>query len=341
MGGCVGSKLVAGSLCALLLVPGLAAGDEPGDVAGAAAAVAAVSSSVGSDPLAARPLPQADLTWPPERSIGGGWSVQAMPGKDIYPRYVADPRRPRLSMTSWHLLDTEVDGGGDSRIAVTLGGRYGFVRFHPDDAPDHGVQLDVEAAFHGQFDSGSSLDVVGWDGYYGIGVSWRPLDALAFRLSMNHDSSHLGDEYMEKDAEDALEGGGAPRERINYTREELALGASWSPLEGLRLYGEVGWAYHRGNNQLLDRARLQAGVEYETAPFLWGDGSLYAALDVTVWQENGWEPSFTAQTGVKWRIDALDRELRFGLQYYDGRSQIGEFFQDRERYVAFGYWFDL
>ncbi len=339
------SNLVAGVLGALsLLLPGLAGADEGRGAAGAAAAVAAVSSSVGADPLAARPELEAELTWPPAYAIGGGWSVQPLPGgSDLYPRYVADPRRPRFSMTLWNVLDSDMEEAGDSRVSVMLGGRYGFVRFHPDGEPDRGFQIDFEAAFHGQFDAGSSLDSVGWDGYYGLGLSWRPTESLAFRLAMNHDSSHLGDEYQENDEEDAAE---APeprerRKRINYTREELALGVSWSPIERLRLYGEVGWAYHRGNNRLLDRGRLQAGIEYETRPFLWGDGALYLALDAVLWQENDWEPSITAQTGVKWHIDALDRDYRLGLQVYDGRSQIGEFFQERERYVAFGFWFDL
>lgn len=333
-------KLVVISLSALLLLlPTFAAADDAED---AAAAVAAASSSVGSDPLAARPALEAELSWPPSYSVGGGWSISPIPGDDLYPRYVADPRRPRFSMTLWNVLDSEVENGGDSRVAVMLGGRYAFVRLHPDGQPGRGFELDVEAGFHGQFDAGNSLDAVGWDGYYGLGISWRPLESLAFRLSMNHDSSHLGDEYQENDEEDALE---TPtnerRKRINYTREELALGVSWSPVDRLTLYGEVGWAYHRGNNQLLDRARLQAGIEYETPPILWGDGSLYAAIDVSVWQENSWEPSVTAQTGVKWRIDALNRYYRLGVQYYDGRSQIGEFFQDRERYIGFGFWFDL
>lgn len=325
----------AAALCGglLLALQGAARADDPGDVAAAAAAVAAVSSSAGQDPLAARPeLVGAELSWPPSFAVGGGWSAQPIPRGDLYPRYVADPRRPRFSVQMMRLFDTEVEGGGDGRVAVNLGGRYNFLRLHPDGDPDRGFQLDIEAGFHGQFDAGSSLDSVGWEGYYGLGLSWRPTESLALRLAMNHDSSHIGDEYQENNEE---------RERINYTREELALGISWSPVERLRLYGEVGWAYHRGNNQLLDRARLQAGIEYETAPILWGDGALYVGLDAVLWQEDGWEPSVTVQTGVKWHIEALERDYRLGLQFYDGRSQIGEFFQDRERYLAFGFWFDL
>lgn len=273
------------------------------------------------------------LFWPPRsRPLGGGWSLLPVPGSDLYPRYVADPRRPRFSFHHMRLFDTEVVDGGESRVGVMLGGRYGFLRLHPDDDPDLGFQLDIEAAFHGQFDLGSSLDNLGWEGFYGLGISWRPVHGLAFRLSANHDSSHLGDEYMEDNPE---------RERINYTREELALGISWEPLERLRLYAELGWAYHRGNNRLLKRGRVQAGAEYETAPILWRDGSLYLAIDAVAWEENGWEPSITVQAGAKWRVDALDREFRIGVQYYDGRSLIGEFYRDRERYLATGIWFDL
>lgn len=317
-------------------------GTQADEGAPASDAVAPVASPTA--PSAEPPPLEAELTWPPSHPIGGGWSVQPLPGgDDLYPRYVADPRRPRFSMTLWKLFDTDVEDGGEARVGVMLGGRYGFVRLHPDGQPDRGFQLDVEAGFHGQFDLGSQLDSIGWDGYYGLGISWRPVESLALRLAMNHDSSHLGDEYQEGDVDDLApdELPTVRRRRINYTREELALGVSWTPVERLRLYGEVGWAYHRGNNRLLERGRLQAGVEWETRPVLWGDGAWYVALDAQLWEEDGWRPSFTAQTGVKWRIEALDRDYRLGLQYYQGRSQIGELFQERERYLAFGFWFDL
>ena len=36
-----------------------------------------------------------------------------------------------------------------------------------------------------------------------------------------------------------------------------------------------------------------------------------------------------------------ERRWRFGIEYYDGRAQLGEFFQDDERYISIGLWLDL
>jgi hypothetical protein len=40
-------------------------------------------------------------------------------------------------------------------------------------------------------------------------------------------------------------------------------------------------------------------------------------------------------------VDELGRRYRFGVEYYCGRSVIGEFFQDDETSVAIGIWLDL
>jgi len=319
-------------LVALLALASTSAADDstPGS------RVADAAEAIGDD---AKDGPS--LTWPPRLAAdadddddddgdGMGWSFDAIPRTDLYPRYVADPRRPRFHIGVGPVLDTGIDETGGSRITIMAGGRFNFVRLHPDGDPEHGFQFDAEVGLAPHFDASNSLDNIGWDGFFGFGLAWKPLDTIALRLAANHDSAHLGDEYVESTG----------RERIGYTREEFALGISWMPVERLRLYGEVGLAYSMGAPDVMKRGRLQTGIEYETDPIFLG-GSFYAALDAVFWEENGWEPSVTIQTGLKWRIDALDRYYRIGLQYYDGRSLMGEFFLERERSITLGLWFDL
>jgi len=284
--------------------------------------------------LAERDVVQTEqsLVWPPSYSLTENWALQPIPVTDLYPRYIADPRRPRMSAMSMKFLETDIEDGGDSRIGVTLGGRYGFLRLHPKDDEELGFQVDFEAAILTQFDSTNSLDNLGWDGFYGLMISWKPIHTLAFKFAANHDSSHLGDEMMENGV----------RERLNYTREEFALGVAYTPFEGLRLYAEAGFAYHLGNYDLMDRWRLQAGIEYESPPLFFGGlAGLYAAVDNVVWEENGWRSSTTVQAGIRWYIEAIGREYRIGVQFYNGRSHMGEYFQSDDRYIAFGFWFDL
>lgn len=313
-------------LAASLLAPGLAFADGPSDAArriGAAGdeALDRASATVAPADEAADAAPEA-----------GGWSFDAMPSTDLYRRYVADPRRPRFAFNHLSVLDSETPESGSRRVATMVGGRYGFLRLHPDDDPDLGFQFDIEAAILAHFDMTSKLDNLGWDGFYGFALSWKPVHGLALRLALNHDSSHIGDEYIEETG----------RERINYTREELALGVSVEPFDFLRLYAEAALAYHMGNkDDLQERGRVQVGFELETPePVLWG-GHLFAAVDAVFWEENGWEPSVTVMSGLVWHLDTIGRETRVGLQYYDGRSLFGELFRDRERWIALGFWFDF
>jgi hypothetical protein len=37
----------------------------------------------------------------------------------------------------------------------------------------------------------------------------------------------------------------------------------------------------------------------------------------------------------------VDRTWRLGVELYDGRPNLGEFFQDSEAHVALGVWLDL
>lgn len=312
------------ALFALLSLAGSAVADDerPGS------RVADAAQAIGDD---AKDGPS--ITWPPRTYVDDddaeGWSFDAIPRGDLYPRYVADPRRPRFHVGLGNVLDTGIDETGAGRITIMAGGRFNFVRLHPNGRPDRGFQFDAEVGIAPHFDASNSLDNIGWDGFFGFGLSWKPFDTVAFRLAANHDSAHLGDEYVDANG----------RERIGYTREEFALGVSWTPVERLRLYGEVGLAYSLGMSEM-KRGRVQVGVEWETEP-IFLDASLYAAIDAAFWEENGWEPSVTVQTGLKWRSESLERDFRLGLQYYDGRSLMGEYFLERERQVTFGLWFDL
>ena len=86
----------------------------------------------------------------------------------------------------------------------------------------------------------------------------------------------------------------------------------------------------------------RAGVEAEGGTGLWrGRVGWYAAMDLSAFEENDWDRDVTLQAGLVLRERGLARTYRLGAEYYEGRPWMGEFFQDRERYLAFGIWFDL
>lgn len=205
-----------------------------------------------------------------------------------------------------------------------MGGRVKLFTWHPVGHPELGVQLSIHMAFLGRFDPDNHYDAIGWDGYFGSMLAFRPVDWLGLKFAHQHDSAHVADEYIQRTG----------RRRIVYTREELALGAMADVLPFLRPYVEAGYAIHLGPADGLKHWRLQSGLELDF-------GLPYAAVDANIWQEQRYRPTITAQLGIK--VEQKDTGRRYGLaaQFENGRSVLGEFYRDQNRTVGAGFWFDL
>jgi hypothetical protein len=264
-------------------------------------------------------------------SLGDKWRGVISPGSHLYPVYIANPIRPTMAINRVMVSDSEIAEAGDTRYTLRLGGRLNFLRVHPVGEPGRGFQVDVEAAFLGQFDADHSLDNIGWDGIWGLLLTWANGAGLAAKLATQHDSSHVGDEYAERTG----------RERINYTRAEVAFGLSLAFFSHWRVYGEAAYAYDMRNVQLQAPWRVEGGLEFEDAHRFWkGRLGYYAAIDVTAYEESDWERDITVQAGLVLPVTGLVRTYRLGVEYRDGRSIIGEFFQDEETHWALGLWVD-
>lgn len=254
------------------------------------------------------------------------------PRGDIYAPYLADPGRAGLSLVAAG-FDSEIPEGGDSRAIVRLGGKFGlFARCGGNDLRDW--QIDILAGFLGHFDATSSLDAVGWDGYYGAILTWGDPRSWSYKVGLLHDSAHVADEYTAKTG----------RERIGYTREEIVGGASYQFDTHWRGYFETGYLLHGGSSELQEDLRAQIGFEWVGEPrrtILREPARFYAALDIEAMEERDWQPRFTFQTGLYLLMDGGTRRYRVGVELYDGPSALGEFFFRDESYVGFGLWFDI
>lgn len=260
----------------------------------------------------------------------GPWGAVLFPLDDLYAPYAADPHRTGFGVQWLSVTDTGIADSGNSRVALRAGGTFGIVRFHPYGEEGRGWQIGIEGGFNAQFDADHSLDNIGWDGKYGLVVTSARSAAWAFKFGVLHDSAHVGDEYMERTG----------RKRIGYTRHELAAGASWRPDERFRTYAEAAWGYSLSNEQLQEPGRVQFGLEYETLPSpgrgRWG---WYGAADVSAMEERNWRVDRALQAGLAMHRDG--RTWRFGIEWYDGRPPLGEFFQVTETYVSLGLWVDI
>ncbi|MGB7919967.1 MAG: DUF1207 domain-containing protein [Desulfobacterales bacterium] len=271
---------------------------------------------------------EADRSFP----VYASWRGIFAPGSDLYPRYIADPLQPTMAMQYLIIFDSDIPNTGDSRFLYNLGGRFGLVRLYPNNRTDAGFQIDVQAAFLGMFDIENQTDNIGWDGLYGLLLTWADGQGTAVKVAIQHDSSHIGDEYIESTG----------RTRINYTREEVVLGLSRKIISDLRVYGEGAYGYDLRNTEIQDPWRLQGGLEYKDDDrFMSGRLGWYAAVDMTFYEENDWDLNLSIQAGLVAPIRNLARTFRLGVGYYNGRSILGEFSQFDEEYFSFGLWVDL
>ena len=259
----------------------------------------------------------------------GGYAVSLFPVDDPYRDGIAGPYGRRFAVTWVDLEQTDIPDTGGRLFGLHAGGRFGLVRVHPRGRPERGWQLGVEAGFYGQFDIERSYDSVGWDGFYGLVLTAAVAEAWAVKLGVLHTSSHLGDEYAERTG----------RARIGYTREELLVGVSRGVGDRLRARVEGGWAYDLRNEELQEPGRLALGLEYLAAETLWRRMGWYAAVEGSAFAERDWRVDWSLDVGLL--LSPWPRRWRLGLQSYDGRAPLGEFFQNDQRSLTLGLWLDL
>ncbi len=256
--------------------------------------------------------------------------VYLFPQGDLYPFNIADPHRVGFSIQYLDYTESKIPNVGDSRFYLKSGGNIGIFRVASNCDPDHGWQLNVIASIDAIFDIENSLDNIGWDGNYGFTLTAAPDNDWLYKIGLLHTSSHLGDEYIENTGVT----------RIGYTRQELMLGVSRLLTKEWRLYGESGWGFDLGNRDLMEPWRFQGGVEFVSEKTVWkGLASWYVTVDIQSWEESGWDFDVSSQIGME--INSAGRRARLGVEYYEGRVPIGEFFQYYENYISLGFWLDI
>ena len=248
----------------------------------------------------------------------GAASVEAFPEDPGFPSPMAGPAARGFGFSRLKIHDLTTPDSGEAFYALKLGSVLGIVRLGD-------WRLGFDAGFLGLFDIDRSYDNLGWDGNYGFMVAHPVGRKTAARLAWLHTSSHVGDEFAERTG----------RLRIGYTRQEVALGVSFRPAPAWRLYGEYGHGLSYDEDDPGEPGRAQAGLEWEHGT-RWGP---YAAMDVQAWEERDWNADLALQTGLAFRADG--RRWRMGLEYYDGRVPLGEFFAEDQRHLALGLFFDL
>ncbi len=252
------------------------------------------------------------------------------PTERLYPTYLADPYGVGFNLQLRTYDKAAIQETGASRLDLMVGTPLLLYERKDSDNPKRGWQMIFLGALRGQFDNENSTDNVAWEGITGLQVVFRYHQDVAWHFGTKHYSSHVGDEYMERTG----------RMRIDYTREELRTGVAWNFKEHYTWYSDLAYAFSLNTKALQDHGRVQMGLQYvKPGQFMDGIVGWYSALDISAYEEDAWDENIAFQIGYDLPLN--DRRWRLGMEYYDGRSQYGEFFQNRDRYVSVGIWMDL
>ena len=249
--------------------------------------------------------------------------------KSLYPVYLADPHQLNFHILYRNYSELTIPDTGSTLIDLKAGVPL-IIYERKSDNPEYGWQLIFLGGLRSQFDPSHELDSVAWEGYFGLQAVYKYHDNFVWRFGTKHYSSHLGDEYIERTG----------RTRINYTRNEVRAGLAWMFQQYSTYYVDVAITYEIGNAVLQEPWRVQTGLQYEQ-PGVFFDGQVgwYSAIDLSAYEEDNWDMNMDFQIGLY--VPVNDRRWRFGIEYYDGRSQYGEFFQNREKYTGVGIWIDF
>ena len=272
------------------------------------------------------------------------WSWQLFPDGFIYPNYIAAVQN-RLGAAANY--DSNIDWNWD----ITLGGKAPLVRFGNQSVlfPE-GWQLDLEGSVHLRLAFMEQMDMEANDFRAGLPISYGT-KVWQFKTGYYHVSTHIGDErllryydnpdpyYANKKPYKGGRANDAPH-RLNYVREALLLSFAIRPTPNSRAYAEADYAFAMG--ELTKPWHFQFGLEYSPVyPARGGWGTPYAAANVRLMQEHGFDGNITLQTGWQWR-GSRNELFRLGMQYFHGVSEQYSFmYHPKEHKVGFGAWYDF
>ena len=176
-----------------------------------------------------------------------------------------------------------------------------------------------------------SNDLINADYVIGVPLTFRR-NGFSVRAKLYHQSSHLGDEYLLR-SEDIV------RENLSFESVELLISQE---LGALRAYVGGEKIFRREPDTLPD-SLFHTGVELRTGRAR--KVQLLAGVDVKTTELHDWSPGVSARVGMEIGRPGLEghpgRLIMLLVEYYQGPSPYGQFFQDDISYLGAGIHFGL
>jgi len=259
----------------------------------------------------------------PDYNTGEPWTHQILPAGLIYRSYLAGDREAR--MRSFFFNEKDYGNLWD----ITLGGRVGLWRYGTTNAyfPE-GWQVDLEGAAMPRLDFEHDMNVVSTDFRAGLPITYG-VGPWRTKLGYYHLSSHLGDEHL-------LTFPDTPR--YNYSRDALLLGQSYYITPDVRIYAETSWAFYC---DVAKEWEFQFGMEYAPALPTGTRGAPFAAINAHLREEVNYGGNLVLQAGWAWREGPSAHLLRVGVEYFNGKSDQYQFWDQSEQKIGGGIWYDF
>jgi hypothetical protein len=256
----------------------------------------------------------------------------------LFQPLVADPRDPTNSM-AYRFGDRVI---GRTVAAVSIGDDFPIYRWK-DVFKWHGdLQIGIEGAVWAVFnycnlpktDSGDFSELVNADYMFCIPVTFA-FDKWSFRGRLYHISSHLGDEFICNNPEYV-------QLRVNPSYEAIDFFTSYQFSQSLRVYGGPGVIVHSDKTFKMKPLYIQYGIEVRLLGQKMLNQGLYGtpflACHIDNYQQRDWNLDATFMLGYEFsKLQGVGRRARVFLEYHQGYSWEGQFFNKKTRYGEFGF----
>lgn len=248
-----------------------------------------------------------------------------LPTGDLFRPLLADPKEPRfyLSYRLFKYRTEQIHGA-----VAGYGEIFGLYR-HVNTEGGYTWQANLGGGVHAQFDLHTpSLDLVNADYTVGFPFTFRK-GPESYRITLYHQSSHLGDEFLLHN---------------NIDRVEL----SYEVLDGVGSYEWKTWRVYYGGGYMVHRepsslkpGLLHGGLEYYAADHVFGNGRLVGGWDIKCDEEHEWSLNSSVKFGLQFDgSGANGRYIRLLVEGYKGFSPYGQFYTDKDRmtYAGIGFY---
>jgi hypothetical protein len=248
--------------------------------------------------------------------------VDLLSSASIFKPIIADPKWPRFSLGYQYHMDKNF---GRSAFAPNIGAVLPLIRNNPKNSTVY--EFSVHGGLFAVMDiSSNPTRLINSDYYIGpaLAIKHNQLDLL-FRIA--HTSGHMGDELL-------LDPQGSKIKRINLSYEVIDIIAGYN-MGKFRPTAGVTYIVHADPKEY-KCAEFQVGLDYRPDETLL-DGYVKPVFGIysKTSKNYKWRPTISIKGGLELKDKVvIGKSMQILLEYYNGNSVNGQFYQNRDHYMG-------